>query len=193
VNKLKRRRAAEGPSASARGNAGKNGRWREPPKTGAATAALHPGKYPGLNSRHFHEKLAEDEGIAVSYKAMHRILTSTGISSPKRQRKAKKENAHPTRPRRKGFGEPVQIDASLHPWFGSGLPKATPRGGIDDAAAPSWGSASTTGKRSPGIAGRWGRSWGNTASRVCFKDIRPADKTAFRPVFAQKIVFLWGS
>jgi transposase len=133
VNKLKRRYATEDPSAFVHGNAGKSRGWRTPPKTEAAIAALYSGKYPGLNFRHFHEKLAEDEGIVVSYKAMYRILTSAGISSPKRQRKAKKENARLTSPQRKGFGELVQIDASLHPWFGPGLPKATLHGGIDDA------------------------------------------------------------
>jgi transposase len=133
VNKLKRRYAAEGPSAFVHGNAGKSRKWRTPKGVEEAIIALYSGKYAGLNFSHFLEKLNEDEGIKVGYRPLYRILTSAGMSSPKRRRKAKKENAHPTRPRRKGFGELVQIDASLHPRFGSGLPKATPRGGIDDA------------------------------------------------------------
>jgi hypothetical protein len=30
-------------------------------------------------------------------------------------------------------------------------------------------------------------------NKVCLKDIRPSVKKAFRPVFAQKILFMWGS
>ena len=40
---------------------------------------------------------------------------------------------HPSRPRRENFGELVQIDASLHRWFGEGFPKATLHGAVDDA------------------------------------------------------------
>jgi transposase len=133
VNKLKRRYAAEGAGCFANGNSGKARKWRTPKETEEAIIALYSGKYGGLNFSHFLEKLNEDEGIKIGYRPLYRILTAAGVSSPKRQRKGKKENAHPTRPRRKGFGELVQIDASLHPWFGPGLPKATLHGGIDDA------------------------------------------------------------
>jgi hypothetical protein len=133
VNRLRRRYAAEG-----------RGSDRRPLSR----------QIPGAQFQAFPREARGGWGVAVSYKAMCRILASAGMPSPERQRKAKKENAHPTRPRRKGFGELAQIDASLHPRLGSGLPKAAPRGGIDDAAAPSWGSDSTTRKRSPGIAGR---------------------------------------
>ena len=45
-----------------------------------------------------------------------------------------KENIHPLRERRKHFGELIQIDASIHPWFGMDKPKATLHGAIDDAS-----------------------------------------------------------
>ncbi len=60
---------------------------------------------------------------------MYRILTEAGIISPKKHRAAKERAKHPSRPRRQGFGELVQIDASIHNWFGAAL-----HGAIDDAA-----------------------------------------------------------
>ena len=133
VNKLKRAYAEKGAKAFTHGNAGKAKPWRTDAETESKIVGLYRGKYAGFNYRHYLEKLNEDEGVSVSYDALHRILTSAGFKSPKRH-KAKKEKAkHPTRPRREHFGELLQIDASIHNWFGDLLPKATLHGAIDDA------------------------------------------------------------
>ena len=63
----------------------------------------------------------------------HRILIEAGFKSLKKQHKKKKKDIHPLRPRKENFGELLQIDASLHHWFGTDYPKATLHGAIDDS------------------------------------------------------------
>jgi len=79
--------------------------------------ALYDGPYAGYNFTHFHQKLTEAEGIEVSYGTLYGILTSAGYRSPRCQRARRAESLHPSRPRRKAFGELVQMDASVHNWF----------------------------------------------------------------------------
>lgn len=110
---------------------------------------LYAQEYQGWNFRHFHDKLIEDENIIVSYASVYGILTKAGFSSPKIQRrtrlkKAKAarqeekkqsaipapeaignreipiESSHPRKERSKYFGERVEMDASIHKWFGDG-------------------------------------------------------------------------
>ena len=64
VNRLKKAYAEKGASAFGHGNKGK-------------------AKYEGFNFRHFLEKLNEEEGISITYKPLHRILTAAGFKSPK--------------------------------------------------------------------------------------------------------------
>ena len=133
VNKLKRKYESEGKAAFSHGNSGKPKKWRTPPETERRIAELYAGKYAGLNFRHFLEKLAEAEGIRTTYPTLLRILKEAGFSSPKHRKKRKSRNEHPSRPRKDNFGEMLQIDASIHNWFGEALPKATLHGAIDDA------------------------------------------------------------
>lgn len=133
VNRLKKAYSEKGPSCFAHGNKGKAKPWRTDPETESAVIGLYKGKYAGFNFRHFVEKLNEAEGIRITYRNAHRILTSAGLKSPKRHKSRKEKAKHPSRPRRKGFGELLQIDASIHNWFGEALPKATLHGAIDDA------------------------------------------------------------
>ena len=133
VNKLKRAHAERGPSAFGHGNRGKPPRWKTDPETEGRILSLYGGKYAGFNFRHFVEKLNEVEGIRITYRNAHRILTSAGFRSPKRHKARREKAKHPSRPRRQCFGELLQIDASIHNWFGEALPKATLHGAIDDA------------------------------------------------------------
>ena len=133
VNKLKRSYSAKGASAFRHGNEGKDRPWKTDPVTEGRIAELYGGKYAGFNFSHFLEKLNEEEGIRISYEPLRRILTSAGFMSPKRHRSKKEKAKHPSRPRRQCFGELLQIDASIHNWFGDSLPKATLHGAIDDA------------------------------------------------------------
>ncbi|WP_058953544.1 ISNCY family transposase [Clostridium tyrobutyricum] len=108
---------------------------------------LYRTKYEGTNLTHFSELLEEFEGIKVSSNTIRSILLKEFILSPKAKHTSKKylqaklkdiqkstkskkqadiiqnsilavEDAHPRRPRCAYFGEMLQMDASLHPWFG---------------------------------------------------------------------------
>lgn len=73
--------------------------------------------YKGYNFTHFWQKLTEKEGIDISYPSVYRILDNAGYSSPQ-ARRLRKKDMHPSRQRRLGFGELLQMDASKHIWFG---------------------------------------------------------------------------
>jgi transposase len=133
VNKLRRRYKVENESFLIHGNKGKTRRWKTSQELEARIITLYSEKYLEFNFSHFLEKLNEQEHISISYKPLYRILKNAGIDSPKHHRKRKINNLHPSRPRREGFGELLQIDASFHNWFGNGFPKATLHGAIDDA------------------------------------------------------------
>lgn len=139
VNRLKKAYSEKGPSCFAHGNKGKAKPWRTDPDTESAVIGLYEGKYAGFNFRHFVEKLNEVEGIRITYRNAHRILTSAGFRSPKHHKARKEKAKHPSRPRRQCFGELLQIDASIHNWFGDSLPKATLHGAIDDATGTAMG------------------------------------------------------
>ncbi|OAA94768.1 hypothetical protein CLCOS_23670 [Clostridium coskatii] len=108
---------------------------------------LYRTKYKDTNLTHFSELLEEFEGIKVSSNTIHSIILQEFILSPKAKRTSKEalhtklkdmqkstkskkqarviqssilaiEDAHPRRPRCAYFGEMLQMDASLHPWFG---------------------------------------------------------------------------
>lgn len=122
---------------------------------------LYKNKYYDGNFKHFNELLAEHEGINISDSSVKNILKSENIISPKARRETKRnakkaleekllntnlsdsqktivlqniidiEGAHPRRPRSAYFGEMIQMDASLHNWFGNF--KCQLHIGIDDS------------------------------------------------------------
>ena len=108
---------------------------------------LYRTKYERANLTHFSELLEEVEGIKVSTTTIRSILMQEFILSPKANRSSKKtlhkklkdmqedtkskkqadiiqsaildvEDAHPRRSRSAYFGEMLQMDASVHLWFG---------------------------------------------------------------------------
>jgi len=108
---------------------------------------LYRTKYQDCNLTHYSELLAEKEEIIVSISAISSILRKEYILSPKANRSSKKalkkelkalqsktkskkkvaviqssildlDASHPRRPRCAYFGEMLQMDASLHHWFG---------------------------------------------------------------------------
>lgn len=95
--------------------------------------SLYKEKYEGFNFTHFREMLLENENISISYCSLYRLLKEAGVQSPKHQKIRHKENLHPTRPRRSCFGELIQIDGSIHLWFGK--EKYTLHAAIDDATS----------------------------------------------------------
>ena len=109
---------------------------------------LYRTKYWGANFTHYSELLAKYEGINISTSTINSILMQEYILSPKANRATKKriknqlqekkkcttskkeidkimehildiEDAHPRRPRCAYVGEMIQMDASIHNWFGS--------------------------------------------------------------------------
>jgi hypothetical protein len=121
---------------------------------------LYKTKYYEANFHHFSELLAKHENISVSVTSISRIMASVNIISPKANRKTKKklkatlkikkakskskkeitiiekqlldiDTAHPRRPRCAFAGEMIQMDASVHHWFGPN--KTQLHIGIDDA------------------------------------------------------------
>jgi len=121
---------------------------------------LYRTRYFGTNFQHFQELLGEHEAIHVSISVVRSTLASAFILSPKACRMTKKnlklqlesmkqstsskkesaaitaailaiEDAHPRRPRCAFFGEMLQMDASLHNWFGPG--KSQLHIAVDDA------------------------------------------------------------
>lgn len=110
---------------------------------------LYRTKYEDSNLTHFSELLEQFKGIKVSPTTIRSILLQEFILSPKAKRASKKalhkklkdihkhteskkkaaiiqsaildiEDAHPRRPRCAYFSEMLQMDASLHLWFGLG-------------------------------------------------------------------------
>lgn len=82
------------------------------------------------NFRHFREILGREKfNIRISYSALHGILTSAGIKSPKTRRPAKK---HRRRKRKAREGILLQMDASPFDWLNNGQMYSI-HGAIDDA------------------------------------------------------------
>lgn len=135
VNKLKLKYGKAGKEAFVHGNKGKEKRWKLSDEIKEKIIQLYREKYIGFNFKHFLEKLNEVEQIKVTYRPLYRILEEANIPSPKRHKKRRKNNLHPSRSRRENYGELVQIDASWHRWFGEAFPKATMHGAIDDSTS----------------------------------------------------------
>lgn len=192
VNKLKVSYKKEGRKAFSHGNKGKDRAWKTDPATEARIVSLYRGKYDGFNFSHFVEKLNEDEGIKCTYRTVYRILTEAGIKSPKKHRAAKERAKHPSRPRRQGFGELLQIDASIHNWFGAALPKAALHGAIDDATGTVMGLWFDKGETLRGyyemmwqILGKYGipeALYGDRKSIFHFKKLSEKEQTVDRDV-----------
>ena len=79
---------------------------------------LYKKDYYDFNFTHFCEKLIEDHNIKIPYTTCKHYLNSAGIKSPRSHISKSKKDIHSLRPRRELFGELIQMDASLHLWFG---------------------------------------------------------------------------
>lgn len=86
-------------------------------------------EFESVNFLHFHEILAEQYDIQLSYTALSSILKSAGKKSPK-TKKAKRRRSR--RKRRDCPGELIQMDATPFDWFRDGRMLAL-HGAIDDA------------------------------------------------------------
>jgi transposase len=85
-------------------------------KTAEQVLQLYREKYFDFNVRHFHEKLSEEHGIALSYTWVKTALQAAGLVKKQRRRGTHRRR----RPRRPLPGMLLHIDASKHAWFQDG-------------------------------------------------------------------------
>lgn len=92
---------------------------------------LYRERYEDFNLNHFRQMLKEREGWKAlpSRETLRGILMEEGLWT--RQRQVPKHRQK--RPRRECEGELLQVDASIHEWFGEGKGWLALVGGIDDA------------------------------------------------------------
>ena len=150
----------EGKAFFIHGNSGRQPIHTIPENIKMDISDLYINKYYDSNFAHFTELLGKDEKINVSESLVREILSAADILSPLANRATRREykkklqetlketkkpkeiekiqakiieadDPHPRRPRCSYFGEMIQMDASLHLWFGDS--KATLHLAIDDA------------------------------------------------------------
>jgi hypothetical protein len=86
--------------------------------------------YGGLNHCHLQEVLAEREQLVLSRSSVWRILTASGISSPRKRRPPQHRCRRERYPQE---GMLLQVDGSRHDWLEGRGPYLTLVGAIDDA------------------------------------------------------------
>ena len=161
INRMINGYQLEGKSFFIHGNRNRKPTHTIPDKTKSAIVDLYKTKYYDANFTHYSELLAKHECIIVSPSTLRTVLMDEAILSPRARRSTKKklkkqlkeklknakslksqnqltesivllEDAHPRRPRCAYFGEMLQMDASVHLWFGS--EKTQLHAAIDDSA-----------------------------------------------------------
>ena len=101
ANKLRQRLKSEGNNCLTNKNKGKQRKLKTEKETENKIIVLYNSKYSDFNWTHFLEKLNKTEKISISYASLYRILKEANFTSPKAQKKKKKENIHPLRQKRK--------------------------------------------------------------------------------------------
>jgi transposase len=86
---------------------------RVPLETVETVLRLYQEQYFDFNVRHFHEKLATEHGIQLSYTWVKAALQGAGLVKPRRHRGKHRKR----RPRRPLPGMLLHIDGSQHRWF----------------------------------------------------------------------------
>lgn len=114
------------------GNRGRPRPWALPESLRQQIVELARGRYAGFNDSHFHQKLAECEGIAVSRETVRRILRAASLASPQKRRP---RQYRARRQRRAALGLMLLTDASRHDWLQGRGPKLTLLGFQDDATS----------------------------------------------------------
>lgn len=160
INRMIKGYKEKGKEFFVHGNRGRKPAHTIDDKTRQNVLNLYRTKYEEANFAHYSELLEEYENIKISTSTIRSILIGEYILSPKTTRKTRKslatklkeqlkvakskkeikelhsaiiniEDAHPRRPRCAYFGEMLQMDASLHNWFGQG--KCQLHIAVDDA------------------------------------------------------------
>jgi hypothetical protein len=120
----------DGAAGLAHGNRGRSPAHRIPDPARRHLVGLYRQKYSGFNLTHFREMLIDREGMRPPCReVLRRILGEAGAWE--RRREAPRHRLR--RPRREHEGELLQVDASMHRWFGEDQPLTALLGAIDDA------------------------------------------------------------
>ena len=104
---------AEGDAGLIHGNYGRRSNNRTPEAVLERALQAYRRRYNDFGPTFAAEKLAEEEGIAISVSVLRRLLIASGDWQG--QRKSKEYRSR--RERRECFGELVQFDGSHHKWF----------------------------------------------------------------------------
>ncbi|WP_459076801.1 ISNCY family transposase [Herbivorax alkaliphila] len=148
INRMIKGYINDGKAFFVHGNKGRKPAHTLPEDTKKLVNDFYSTKYSDANFTHFKELLEERENINISNSSVRNILMKNYILSPKAHKSTKKrfkkllkdmqkqpglnktetkkinsslveiENSHPRRPRAAYYGELVQMDASVHLWFG---------------------------------------------------------------------------
>lgn len=148
IARLLKRYQQQGKSAFLHGNIGRKPAHAFTEKHKDTILALYNSKYWDTNFTHCCELLERNDGIRISPACLRQILYNEGVLSPRATRRTRKrmkeflrnakktaktkkeqnyldaslvriEDAHSRRPRCAYFGEMLQMDASVHLWFGT--------------------------------------------------------------------------
>jgi transposase len=128
--RLKAELKAKGASALVHGNRGRASPARINDELRTRVAELARGPYAGCNDHHLAELLALREGIILSRKSVGRIRQEAGLKPVRRRRPPKHRSRRERMPQE---GMMLQVDGSLHHWFGPEQPARTLLAAIDDA------------------------------------------------------------
>ena len=160
INRMIKRYKSEGKEAFSHKNKGRKPSNAFSQEFKNEIITLYMNIYENGNFRHFRELLAKNHGIYISDSGINNIMYEADILSPKAQRSTRRklkrkleeelsktsskkkqkelkttidevDDPHPRRPRCSYSGEMIQMDASLHVWFGTA--KTTLHAAIDDA------------------------------------------------------------
>jgi transposase len=132
VLRLKRRFQPDSADWLRHGNAGRTPSWASDPEVRQRIVELARTRYAGFNDSHFHQKLVDEEGFALSREAVRRILRAAGLASPQKRRPRQYRARRERRPR---LGLMLLTDASRHDWLEGRGPRLTLLGLQDDATS----------------------------------------------------------
>jgi transposase len=130
VWRLKAGYEKEGAAAFMHGNRGRASPGRIGEAIRSRVIELMVGQYAGCNDHHLAELLAQREGIVLSRKTVERIRREAGLKPARRRRPGKHRQRRERMPQE---GMMLQVDGSLHRWFGPDEPPCTLLAAIDDA------------------------------------------------------------
>ena len=147
AKRIYRRYRAEGAPGLTHRSVGRASNRATAPERRAQALGLIRTKYSGTVEARFGptlaaEHLAAEDGLAVHHETLRRWMLAAGLWS-----RSRKRSPHRRRRERKAhFGELVQLDGSLHPWFETRGPATCLLTLVDDATGHSagWFSAQET-------------------------------------------------